>query len=59
MSSVWSIIMVPQSAIAGSAWPPATFDKANAGALITRSSDSNREMIGRFFADILIFSTKL
>ncbi|MFE8071403.1 hypothetical protein QQM79_10105 [Marinobacteraceae bacterium S3BR75-40.1] len=57
--SACSIIMEPQSAIADSAWPAATLDKANAGPLITKSNDSNTTMMGRFFADILLSSTKL
>ena len=59
--SDWAIIMDmdPQSSIEAFAWLSATFDIANTGPLITRSSDSKMEMIGRFFADILISSTKL
>ncbi|WP_322002887.1 hypothetical protein [Marinobacter alexandrii] len=57
-SACW-VIMEPQSEIEASAWPSTTLDIATADPLITRSNDSNTEMIGRFFVDILISSTKL
>jgi hypothetical protein len=57
--SAWAIIMEPQSAISTPAWLSAILDIANAGPLITRSSDSSAEMNWRVVAVILVSSTKL
>jgi|EP00614_Pseudopedinella_elastica_P036430 hypothetical protein len=51
--------MEPQSGIAVSASLSAILDIANAGPLITRSSDSSAEINWRVVAVILIPSTKL
>ncbi|OHY81478.1 hypothetical protein [Marinobacter sp. AC-23] len=54
----WVIITEPQSVISAPAWLSAMLAIANAGPLITISSDSSAEMNWRVVAVILISSTK-
>jgi len=56
--STWAIIMEPQSVLSALTWLSAMLAIANAGPLITISSDSSAEMNWRVVAVTLISSTK-